>query len=150
MNSKFCILIVAGGSGSRMKTDIPKQFLNLNGEPVIIRTMRAFLNVDSNFEFVISVHENYKSWLYDALRNHQLSHIKIHIITDLQNIDNKITKEGVIKTLGTSMKNTIIKDNTGKDVSFSYIKNENDINIYIEKRQPLLSEYIPDGILFYS
>ncbi len=81
MNSKFCILIVAGGSGSRMKTDIPKQFLNLNGEPVIIRTMRAFLNVDSNFEFVISVHENYKSWLYDALRNHQLSHIKIHIIT---------------------------------------------------------------------
>jgi hypothetical protein len=80
----------------------------------------------------------------------QGDYIKIHIITELQNIDNKITKEGVIKTLGTSMKNTIIKDNTGKDVSFSYIKNENDINIYIEKRQPLLSEYIPDGILFYS
>ena len=48
------------------------------------------------------------------------------------------------------MKNAIIKDNTGKDVSFSYIKNDNDINIYIEKRQPLLSESIPDGILFYS
>ena len=29
----------------------------------------------------------------------QGDYIKIHIITDLQNIDNKITKEGVIKNI---------------------------------------------------
>jgi hypothetical protein len=39
---------------------------------------------------------------------------------------------------------------TGKDVSFCYIKNNKDINIYIEKRKGLLVDYIPDGILFYS
>jgi 2-C-methyl-D-erythritol 4-phosphate cytidylyltransferase len=81
MNSKCCVLIVAGGSGSRMKTEIPKQFLNLNGKPVIIHTISAFLDVDSNFEFVISVHENYKTWLHDAIRNHHLNHIKIHMVT---------------------------------------------------------------------
>ena len=78
-------------------------------------------------------------------------YIKVHIITDIHNTDAKITREGTIKFLGTTIKNTIIKDNmTGKDVSFCYIKNDKDINIYIEKRKALLVDYIPDGILFYS
>lgn len=81
MNSKFCILIVAGGSGSRMKSDIPKQFLSLNGIPVIIRSIQAFLDVDSGFEFVVSVHENYKEWLQTALINHNLNGCSIDIVT---------------------------------------------------------------------
>lgn len=35
-------LIVAGGSGQRMKQEIPKQFLNVNDKPVIIYTLEAF------------------------------------------------------------------------------------------------------------
>ena len=35
-------LIIAGGSGSRMCQDIPKQFLTVNDRPVIIYTMEAF------------------------------------------------------------------------------------------------------------
>lgn len=35
-------IIVAGGSGSRMKSDIPKQFLNINGIPVLMHTINAF------------------------------------------------------------------------------------------------------------
>lgn len=35
-------LIIAGGSGNRMGQDIPKQFLHVDGCPVIIRTMRCF------------------------------------------------------------------------------------------------------------
>ena len=35
-------LIIAGGSGSRMHQDIPKQFLIVNERPVIIYTMEAF------------------------------------------------------------------------------------------------------------
>ena len=35
--------IVAGGTGSRMGSDIPKQFLDLDGKPVIIHTIEAFL-----------------------------------------------------------------------------------------------------------
>ncbi|MDD4756303.1 MAG: 2-C-methyl-D-erythritol 4-phosphate cytidylyltransferase, partial [Prolixibacteraceae bacterium] len=32
-------LIVAGGTGSRMNSDIPKQFLELNGLPVLMHTI---------------------------------------------------------------------------------------------------------------
>lgn len=35
-------VIIAGGTGSRMKQDIPKQFLNVNDKPVIIYTLQAF------------------------------------------------------------------------------------------------------------
>lgn len=37
-------LIIAGGSGQRMKQEIPKQFLNVNDKPVIIYTLEAFQN----------------------------------------------------------------------------------------------------------
>lgn len=36
-------IIVAGGSGSRMGSAVPKQFLELNGKPVLYWSMRAFL-----------------------------------------------------------------------------------------------------------
>lgn len=35
-------LLIAGGSGSRMQQDIPKQFLTVNEKPVIVYTLEAF------------------------------------------------------------------------------------------------------------
>jgi len=35
-------LIIAGGSGNRMGQDIPKQFMHLDGSPIIIHTMLCF------------------------------------------------------------------------------------------------------------
>ncbi len=37
-------LIIAGGSGNRMGQDIPKQFMHVDGCPIIIHTMKAFQN----------------------------------------------------------------------------------------------------------
>lgn len=39
-------IIVAGGSGSRMKADIPKQFLLLRGKPILQHTIEQFLTVE--------------------------------------------------------------------------------------------------------
>ena len=36
-------LLIAGGSGNRMGQDIPKQFMHVEGCPIIIRTMLCFL-----------------------------------------------------------------------------------------------------------
>lgn len=46
-------LIVAGGKGSRMGSKIPKQFLELNGKPVLMRTIEAFLKFDSSFQIIL-------------------------------------------------------------------------------------------------
>ena len=37
-------VIIAGGSGSRMGQDIPKQFINVHDKPVIIYTLESFQN----------------------------------------------------------------------------------------------------------
>jgi 2-C-methyl-D-erythritol 4-phosphate cytidylyltransferase len=37
-------LIVAGGSGTRMETNVPKQFLLLAGKPILMHTIEAFYN----------------------------------------------------------------------------------------------------------
>ena len=41
--ARCAVLILAGGSGSRLGSEIPKQYLNLNGLPVLRRTIDAFL-----------------------------------------------------------------------------------------------------------
>lgn len=47
--------IVAGGSGSRMGGDMPKQFIDLLGEPVLIRTVRRFLDHKSVDAVIIGI-----------------------------------------------------------------------------------------------
>ncbi len=37
------VIIPAAGFGTRMGSDLPKQFLELAGEPILVRTIRAFL-----------------------------------------------------------------------------------------------------------
>ena len=39
-------LIVAGGRGLRMGSELPKQFLPIGGKPVLMRTLEAFHRFD--------------------------------------------------------------------------------------------------------
>ncbi len=39
---KNVALLIAGGSGNRMGQDIPKQFMHVDGCPIIIHTMKCF------------------------------------------------------------------------------------------------------------
>lgn len=52
-------IIVAGGSGKRMNSDIPKQFLLLNGDPVLMRTIRAFHNYNPEMKLIIALPEEH-------------------------------------------------------------------------------------------
>lgn len=46
-------LIVAGGKGLRMGSDIPKQFLPVGGKPVLMRTLEAFHAYDSGVKIIL-------------------------------------------------------------------------------------------------
>ena len=59
--------ILAGGKGSRMNSNIPKQFIELNGKPIIIYTIEKFLNVDEIDKVVISVIEEYIDYTRSSL-----------------------------------------------------------------------------------
>ena len=39
---KNIAMLIAGGSGNRMRQDIPKQFITVNERPVIVYTLEAF------------------------------------------------------------------------------------------------------------
>ena len=41
-------LVLGGGSGSRMRQEIPKQFLTINDCPVIIYTLKSFSETPRN------------------------------------------------------------------------------------------------------
>jgi 2-C-methyl-D-erythritol 4-phosphate cytidylyltransferase len=59
---KFAI-IVAGGSGSRMKSEEPKQFLKILGKPVLAYTMQVFYSFDSSIEIIVILPEKQiKRW----------------------------------------------------------------------------------------
>lgn len=46
-------VIVAGGAGTRMKTDLPKQFLLLNKKPVLMHTIEQFYKCDKDIKIII-------------------------------------------------------------------------------------------------
>ncbi|MEI8046551.1 MAG: 2-C-methyl-D-erythritol 4-phosphate cytidylyltransferase [Bacteroidota bacterium] len=52
-------IIVAGGTGNRMQGDIPKQFMLLNGKPVIQYSMEAFHLFDPALEIILVIHPGY-------------------------------------------------------------------------------------------
>lgn len=46
-------IIVAAGRGSRMQAPIPKQFLKLNGKPVVIHSISAFAEFDPSVTIIL-------------------------------------------------------------------------------------------------
>ena len=53
---KYYAIIVAGGSGSRMKSNIPKQFLLLNDLPVVMHTLLKFSNSTYQPAIILVLH----------------------------------------------------------------------------------------------
>jgi 2-C-methyl-D-erythritol 4-phosphate cytidylyltransferase len=51
-------LIVAGGNGTRMGTELPKQFLLLHGRPVIMHTMEVFHKAGASIVLVLPLHQS--------------------------------------------------------------------------------------------
>lgn len=56
---KFAAVIVAGGSGKRFGSDVPKQFLEVNGLPVIAHSIKKFEDCPLISEIVIVTHKDY-------------------------------------------------------------------------------------------
>ena len=53
MKSEEFVIIVAGGKGLRMGSDIPKQFLPIGGKPVLMRTLERFREYSPTLQIIL-------------------------------------------------------------------------------------------------
>jgi 2-C-methyl-D-erythritol 4-phosphate cytidylyltransferase len=62
---KQAVIFVAGGTGTRMGSPLPKQFLTLNNTPILIHTLRNFFSFNRNLEMIVVMHHDYISFWKD-------------------------------------------------------------------------------------
>src|ERR1700748_892595 len=66
-------IIVAGGSGSRMQSAVPKQFLLLNGLPVMMHTINAFYNSQSKPGIILVLPADYHEYWKQLCSEHNFT-----------------------------------------------------------------------------
>src|SRR6187431_1622853 len=98
---KFAV-IVAAGSGSRMQSNLPKQFLLLNGKPVLYYTIDTFLKAYKDLEIILVLPEDHVAagqeiidafFDYDRIRLTEGGRTRFHSV---QNGLQLITEESII------------------------------------------------------
>ena len=67
---KFAV-IVAGGSGKRMATQVPKQFLPLQDKPILMHTLEAFHAYDAHLQLVLVLPEAQVDYWLELCETHQ-------------------------------------------------------------------------------
>ena len=67
MSHKNYAVVLAGGIGSRMRTDIPKQFLYIDKLPIIVRTLNVFQNHNKINGIIVVVYPEY----IDKIKNYK-------------------------------------------------------------------------------
>ncbi|MCR4583861.1 MAG: 2-C-methyl-D-erythritol 4-phosphate cytidylyltransferase [Prevotella sp.] len=73
------VIIVAGGKGLRMGTDIPKQYLPIGGRPVLIRTLERFRQYADDLQIILVLPEDHQDYWrslcekYDFKEGYQLA-----------------------------------------------------------------------------
>ena len=64
------VIIAAGGSGERFDSKLPKQYLNLINKPVIVHTVKAFLNYDEFIKIVVVVNDRFLDYTAELLKKY--------------------------------------------------------------------------------
>ena len=66
-------IIVAGGSGQRMESPVPKQFMELNQKPVLMHTIEKFYSAASSIHIVVVLPKTHHSVWTILCQKHQFS-----------------------------------------------------------------------------
>jgi 2-C-methyl-D-erythritol 4-phosphate cytidylyltransferase len=70
---KYFAIIVGGGSGSRMLSEVPKQFMLLRGRPVLMHTIEAFNKSDYNPEIIVVLNVDFHQYWENLCLLHNFS-----------------------------------------------------------------------------
>lgn len=65
------IIIVAGGKGLRMGSDIPKQFLPVGGKPVLMRTIERFREYSADLQVILVLPKSQQDYWRQLCQQYQ-------------------------------------------------------------------------------
>lgn len=68
-------IVFAGGSGVRMGAGVPKQFLEINGKPIIVHTLQLFQYHDMIDKIYISVLADYVPYMKELVDEYRLNNV---------------------------------------------------------------------------
>lgn len=74
------VIIVAGGSGLRMGTEIPKQFLPISGKPILLRTIDAFRNAVDGIKIIVCLPATHFDYWHKCCNEYGLNTDDITIV----------------------------------------------------------------------
>ena len=66
----YTVLIVAGGKGLRMGSDLPKQFLPIGGKPVLMHTIEAFHHFDRTMKIILVLPQEQQTYWQELCAKH--------------------------------------------------------------------------------
>ncbi len=72
---KRYVVIVAGGSGSRMRSEVPKQFIVIGTKPLLMHTIDAFKKFDSAIQIILVLPESQKEYWSNLCEKYSFSTI---------------------------------------------------------------------------
>jgi len=62
-------IILASGSGKRFNSDLPKQFVKLNGKTILEYSIEAFENCELINDIIVVIHPQYKNYACKIIKN---------------------------------------------------------------------------------
>lgn len=74
------VILLAGGVGKRMGSDIPKQFLEIQGKPIIVHTLEKFQNNPQIEKIVIVCVKDWEGYVLELVEKYSLT--KVEWITE--------------------------------------------------------------------
>lgn len=66
----YYTVIAAGGIGSRMGSEVPKQYINIGGKPIIAHTVQKFLDCDKFRRVIVLCPEEWCSYTAELLNKY--------------------------------------------------------------------------------
>jgi 2-C-methyl-D-erythritol 4-phosphate cytidylyltransferase len=77
--TRIAAILPAAGMGTRMGADTPKQFMELDGVPIVILSLRRIASCAQVTDIFVATRGDEVSWLEDRIRTEKFSQ-KVHVV----------------------------------------------------------------------
>lgn len=108
MNNKNIAIILASGTGSRMNSNIPKQYLKLNNKPILYHTIKVFDDCSIIDDIIVVINEKQKHLFENEITNKYKFLKQLKIVFGGK--ERLFSVYNALKTIKNSCKNVIVHD----------------------------------------